>query len=388
MDNENIIQNIKKLKIFYENKINNNDININKDNFIENLNKNKYFDIYINNYLINFIFKDKNLLTNNEIINKLEEILFNLEIKDNCNFLYNLQEINNSKNIMNENEKLENNFSNENSISQIDDTISSENYEELIIKNLESNSNKNILENNNNIKENKNKNNINYDIKLIFRNKIEKDLQNFNNQNNDINQKNLNLQNNKKSNLLSNFNSIVKPMNNFKFEFIESLISPKKINNPSTYLYLNNNNNSNIQKTKSKISLNISSKLYKNNYIFKEKYNEILSEINKVPVNNKNPYSNRDNPFKLYTINSTKYNNNGNNYSNYKNFNEKSKINYIFKNPNHFSTNNSQLSLNKIKIFNLKIKSNINNKIKNINSNKLNERNNTIYSNFRKKIFF
>ena len=71
MDNENIIQNIKKLKIFYENKINNNDININKDNFIENLNKNKYFDIYINNYLINFIFKDKNLLTNNEIINKL-----------------------------------------------------------------------------------------------------------------------------------------------------------------------------------------------------------------------------------------------------------------------------------------------------------------------------
>ena len=387
MDNKNIIQNIKKLKIFYENKINNNDININKDNFIENLNKNKYFDIYINNYLINFIFKDKNLLTNNEIINKLEEILFNLEIKDNCNFLYNLQEINNSKNIMNENEKLENNFSNENSISQIDDTISSENYEELIIKNLESNSNKNILENNNNIKENKNKNNLNYDIKLIFRNKIEKDLQNFNNQNNDINQKNLNLQNNKKSNLLSNFNSIVKPMNNFKYEFIESLISPKKSNNPTTYLYINKYNNSNIQKPKSKILLNLSSKLYKNNYLFKEKYNNLLSEINKVPVNNKNPYSNRDNLLKNYTINSTKYNV-GNNYSIYKKLNEKSKINYIFKNPNHFSTNNSQLSLNKIKIFNLKIKSNINNKIKNINSNKLNERNNTIYSNFRKKIFF
>ena len=387
MDNENIIKNIKKLKIFYENKINNNDININKDNFIENLNKNKYFDIYINNYLINFIFKDKNLLTNNEIINKLEEILFNLEIKDNCNFLYNLQENNNIKNLMNENEKLENNFSNENSISQIEDTISSENYEESIIKNLENNYNKKSIENNNNINDNKIMNNKNYDIKLIFRNKIEKDIQNFNNQNNNIDNKNIIQQNNKKSNLHSNFNSIVKPMNNFKYEFIESLISPKKSNNPSTYLYINKNNNSNIQKSRSKILLNISSKLYKNNYLFKEKYNNLLSEINKVPVNNKNPYSNRDNILKNYTINSTKYNV-GNNYSIYKKLNEKSKINYIFKNPIHFSTNNSQLSLNKKKILNLKIKSNINNKIKNINDNNLNERNNTIYSNFRKKIFF
>jgi hypothetical protein len=176
-------------------------------------------------------------------------------------------------------------------------------------------------------------------------------------------------------------------MNNFKYEFIESLISPKKSNNPTTYLYINKNNNSNIQKPKSKILLNLSSKLYKNNYLFKEKYNNLLSEINKVPVNNKNPYSNRDNLLKNYTINSTKYNV-GNNYSIYKKLNEKSKINYIFKNPIHFSSNNSQLSLNKKKILNLKIKSNINNKIKNINDNNLNERNNTIYSNFRKKKFF
>ena len=133
MDNNNIIQNIKKLKNFYENRLNNKEINndkTDKTDFIEILNKNNYFDIYTNNYLINFIYKDKSTLTINTILNKLDEILFNLEIKDNYNFLYNLQENNNSKNIMNENEKLENKFSDENSNSQINDRISSENYEE------------------------------------------------------------------------------------------------------------------------------------------------------------------------------------------------------------------------------------------------------------------
>ena len=158
MDNENIIQNIKKLKLFYENEINNIDKNINRDNFIDNLNKNNYFDIYTNNYLINFIYKDEQILTNNEIINKLEEILFNLEIKDNCNFLYNLQENNNidiDDKYIQEFQKIRMTVTRKTLAKKKD----LKEFREMLKKEKQSKKNNNIDNNNNNNNDNNNNNN-------------------------------------------------------------------------------------------------------------------------------------------------------------------------------------------------------------------------------------